>query len=462
MGFVKFFEPPTYRATAVLTLSTNRADAKVSPDEGAAPQQVRIDESMVNSEATWFRSEGVVREVMTSWRAEVEPSGDGVWDVLTAVAGFPFEFPGMVYRWLHGVPPPSSFDGRVASVQKRLNVSPVRASSVIELSFVDSNRDFAAKFLKGLIAYRMKRQVTFSQQDEARGFYEEQSRLLGDKVRAAEDAVQEFYEREGIVGGTGEKDAVRDRLADIRTSYAETQTELAEARVRADYLEKALRKLPRKTGSSGAGSGSVQDRVLELMLERSKLLATYAPTSVKITDLDHQIAEAKRLLSQERGLIDAAGSVNPTYSEIEQNLIETRAKALALEAKSAALAEQEHSHIERMRDLVKGQSSLERLEMTLAQAKEAYATYVGKEEAARFSSALDASQILNILVTQPVTVPETPERGRRLTYTLLGALAGFLLGGGLAYARDRLDPTVKSVEEIGRISGLPIIGEVSS
>jgi uncharacterized protein involved in exopolysaccharide biosynthesis len=461
MAVLKFAEPPMYKSTAVLALSANRQDAKVSPDDAGPGQAVRIDEMLVNSEATWLRSEGVLREVLRPWYPEASAPDEGAWGTVRNVVEFPFRVPNLLYRWFHGAPQPSAFDSRVASVQNRLTVSPVRASNVIELSFVDQNPATAGKLLKALIAYRMDRQVAFSQQDEARSFYQQQSRLLADRVRTAEEALQEFYEREGIVGGTEERDGVRDRLADIRTAFAETQTELAEARVRADYLEKAMQGVPRRTAGAGSG-GSMQDRVLELMLERSKLLSRYAPTSVKITDLDHQIAEAKRLLREEQGLINAASGVNPTYAELEQTLIETRAKVVALEAKSAALAEQEHSHLERMRDLVRGASTLERLEATLERAKEAHRSYIGKEEAARFSSALDASQILNILVTQAPTVPDSPQPGRRLAYTFLGALAGFLLGAGIAYARDRVDPSVKSVAEVGRLTGLPIIGEVSS
>lgn len=461
MAGIKFAEPPMYKATATLALSGNRQDAKVSPDEGAPVAPPRIDEIVVNSEAALLRSDGVLREVLKPFHAEVRARETGIWEAVRGVLGFPLRIPGMLYRWFHGAPEPSAFDGRVAAVQSRLIVSAVRASNVIELSFTDRDPEFARKLLDGVIAYRMGRQVTLSQQDEARTFYQKQSRLLADRVRAAEVALQEFYEQEGIVGGSEERDAVRDRLADIRTTFAETQTELAEARVRADYLGKAIRSVPRKTGS-GASGGSMQDRVLELMLERSKLLSRYAPTSVKISDLDHQIAEAKRLLREEQGMIAAAGEMNPTYSELEQDLIETRASVASLQAKADALTEQEHSHLERMRDLVRGASTLEQLEATLERAKEAHRTYIGKEESARFSSALDASQILNILVTQAPVAPDSPLPGRRLAYTLLGALLGFVFGGALAYLLDRIDPAVKSAAEVGRLTGLPIIGEVSS
>jgi uncharacterized protein involved in exopolysaccharide biosynthesis len=466
MGVGKFLEPPVYEARAALTLVSNRADVKMSPSEAAAMQNERVDETLVNSEAAWLRNETTLREVLEPWRVKIEAGiaehTPSAWDTIVGVVTFPFRLPGLAYRRLHGAPEPSWFDGWVGSVSARLEVSTARLSNVIDLGFTDGSPEFAANVLKALITYRMKRQAAFSQQDEAAKFYEEQSRLLAARVEEAERALQAFYQQEGIVGGTEERDAVRAQIADIRTQYASTQTELAEARSREAFLETAMRSLPKNVVTANPGS-SMEGRVLELMLERSKLLSRYAPTSVKIVDLDQQIAEAKRLLREERQLINTASSgTNPTWAELEQELIETRAKIASLDARMTALHEQEQANLDRMRALVEGTSSLERLETDLERAKEAHRTYVGKQEAARLSSALDDSQILNITVSQPVRVPQTPKPARKGVYVLLGMLAGLVLGGVIAFVRDLIDPTVKSAEEVGRLTGMTIIGEVTS
>jgi succinoglycan biosynthesis transport protein ExoP len=464
MGMDKFLEPPMYEAQSTLMLIANRADVKVSPDERSVTQVDRIDETLVNSEATWFRSEGVLRKVLEPWRAKVEGDrGTGLLSVVVDVVAFPFRLPGIVYRRLHGAPDPTIFDGWVDSVQKRLVVSPVRLSSVIEMSYTDPTPEFAAEVLNSLIAYRMNRQKNFSKQDEAVGFYDEQSRLLADRVRAAEEALQAFYENEGIVGGPEERKGLRDRLTEIHTMLGRARTESAEARVRVSFLQKALQQVPRRVEAPGNPGGSIQTRVLELMLERSKLLASYAPTSVKIVDLDHQIAEAKRMLREESKLIaENSAATNPTYSDLEKELIQTQAQLAALEARSAALAREEQGYVEQMRKSVRGSATLEQLEMDLERAKESHRTYAGKREAARFSSALDASQILNITVAVPPAVPTTPVQSRQGVSGILGALAGLVAGIGLAYVRDLIDPTVKSAAEVGRLTGMPVLGEVSS
>jgi len=466
MAIGKFLEPPVYEARAALTLMSNRADVKMSPNDAASMQNERVDETVVNSEAAWLRSETVLREVLEPWRLKIEAGmaeqTPSAWDTIVSVVTFPFRLPGLAYRRLHGAPEPSWFDGWVDAVGARLEVSTARLSNVIDLGFTDGSPEFATSVLKALIMYRMKRQAAFSQQDEAAKFYEEQSHLLATRVEEAERALQAFYQHEGIVGGTEERDAVRGQIADIRTQFASTQTELAEARSRVASLESAMRNVPKQVVTANPGS-SMEGRVLELMLERSKLLSRYAPTSVKIVDLDQQIAEAKRLLREERQLINtASAATNPTWAEFEQELIETRAKVASLEARSTALKQQEQANLDRMRALVEGTSTLERLETDLERAKEAHRTYVGKQEAARLSSALDDSQILNITLSQPVTVPETPKPARKSIYILMGLLAGLVLGTVIAFVRDLIDPTVKSAEEVGRLTGMTIIGEVTS
>jgi len=456
-----FLQPPNYEARMTLTLAANRADAKLSAQENAPAQADRIDDTIVNSEVAWLTSDGLVREVLEPWHEKVDAQdAPGVVGTVVGIVTLPLRLPSIAYRTLHGTPPPSAFDAWVDDVQGHLVVSPVRLSSVINLSYRDSDPEFAAEFLNSLIAHRMKRQTSVSVQGEAVTFYDEQSKLLADRVHAAEGALQAFYQKEGIVGGPEERKELRDRLAEVRTLRAKTDTELAEARVRVDVLSKSLATLPKEVKAKDEPGSSVRTRVLDLMVERSKLLATYAPTSVKIIDLDRQIAEATQLMRDQRRLVGDAPMPNPTYSDLEKELIQAKAQLASVEARGASLQEQEQHSLEQMQKLVNGTSKLEQLEIDLDKAKEAHRTYVGKRESARFSNALDASELLNITVAEPATVPQAPVDSRRGLYTILGGVIGFLLGVVLAYGRDLLDPRVKSVTEVSRLTGMPIIGEV--
>lgn len=160
-------------------------------------------------------------------------------------------------------------------------------------------------------------------------------------------------------------------------------------------------------------------------------------------------------------IAENSAAVNPTYSDLEKEMIQTQAQQVALEARTAALTDEENGYLEQMRKSVQGSATLEQLETDLERAKDAHRNYVAKKEEARFSSALDTSQILNMTVAVPATVPTMPIRTRQGMSALIGGLAGLVVGIALAYLRDLIDPTVKSAAEVGRLTGMPVLGEVS-
>src|SRR5262245_65341799 len=113
----------------------------------------------------------------------------------------------------------------------------------------------------------MKRQTSFSDQDEAVGFYDEQSRLLGDRMHKAEKALQSFYEQEGIIGGPDERKNQRDRLTEVRGSLAKTDTELAETKVRVEFLKRALPGVPREVRAKEDAGGTLRTQLVDLMVQ---------------------------------------------------------------------------------------------------------------------------------------------------------------------------------------------------
>jgi uncharacterized protein involved in exopolysaccharide biosynthesis len=95
-------------------------------------------------------------------------------------------------------------------------------------------------------------------------------------------------------------------------------------------------------------------------------------------------------------------------------------------------------------------------------AKQSLGTYLKKEEDARFSNALDESRIVNVTVVDRATVPGMPLQSKRAMTILLGSIVSLAAGIGLAFVRDRLDPSVKGGSEAQRISGLPLLAEIPS
>jgi polysaccharide biosynthesis transport protein len=61
-------------------------------------------------------------------------------------------------------------------------------------------------------------------------------------------------------------------------------------------------------------------------------------------------------------------------------------------------------------------------------------------------------------IVEPAPLPTRPISSSRMTTLLLGAAIGFTLAAGAAYLMEYLDNTVKTPEDIGKLTDLPLIG----
>src|SRR5262249_45350595 len=162
---------------------------------------------------------------------------------------------------------------------------------------------------------------------------------------------------------------------------------------------------------------------LDLEMQKSQLLATYLPTSVKVQDIDRQITEAKRLLKENKDtLADLTTAINPAHQTLEVDLAHTQAQMAAVSARAESLRSQITDYREKVAHLDEIASDQEHLEQQLAAAKQAYATYAKKEEEARFSSALDESSIVNIAVAERATVPSAPVKSKSVIIFVVGSI----------------------------------------
>lgn len=465
-----YLSPPLYQAFATVIVRTARARIAVSPDAQNTLSVERVDDQQVNSEVALMSSESLVREMLEPRRAEVErrPGSGGVGSSIGSLLRLPFELPGRIYRSIHGIPQPTAFDSWVREVSSGISVTPIPRSNLIQVSYVGSDPEQTAAFLNAFVARYLERNAKLGQQAEAQEFFQEQSRLLSDRVRDAEQSLAVFYANQGPDVAPEQRDGAHRRLSETEDALVKAETEFAERNAKVAFLSREIQNHPRRiTADSGGarpeGGALIKPRILELTLQRTELLSKYAPTSARIQDIDRQIAEAKRLLETEKQLIDDTTTVaNPTYQSVESRLAEAKTEQAASAARVESLRAQRAQQRARIAKLDELASTQDRLGLELNAAKESLGIYQKKGEAARFSSALDQSNILNVAVAEPAEVPTVPMSSKKALAPALGALFGLLLGALAALWRDWLDPTVKGRADAHRLTGLPVLGEVSA
>jgi uncharacterized protein involved in exopolysaccharide biosynthesis len=459
-----FLQVPAYKATAKLMVTSKRARITVSPDPRDGATVDRVTEKDLNSEVALLRSESLVREVLEALRNRIAPPAKpGVVQRLIKVVAFPLRLPGILYRTIHHVSPPTQMDNWVNMTMKHLSVSDLSGSNLIEVSYQGSDPAWAAELVNKLVKRHIERHAQLDQQSEALGFFESQRRLLSQRMQKAQQALSEFYDREGIEPGADQRTALGARLSGLKVDLAKAQADLAEGEARSDYLTRAMNGRsqtvdPQAAAAQGSPLQLIRSRVLELELQRTEALSKYAPTSTMIRDLDRQIVEARRLMTQEEKRSGAAA--DPTHQALALELAQTQAQLAAVKARSATLQSQVADSQAKLEHLDQVASQQDRLEQDVAAAKESLLTYSKKQEEARFSDALDESKIVNVTLVEPAVTPMEPLPSKRILILALGAIMSLMAGVGLAFARDRLDPVVKGAAEAHRLTNLPILANI--
>jgi uncharacterized protein involved in exopolysaccharide biosynthesis len=389
-------------------------------------------------------------------------------DQIRAVLVVPFRLPGMLYRQMHGVSAQGPFETWVHETARDIAVRPIRRSNLIEVSHETRDPEWAAELVNRLVGIHVERHTRLSQQSKAQTFFDAQRRLLSERSQDAETALQEFYRREGWDSIPERRTLLRGQLAELEAALARAEAKETEAAARVAFLTEEIREHPEmiRTESRLAQNQAVQfmkPRVLELEMKRNDLVARYAPTSIKVRDIEQQLTAAKRILEEEEQRIaETRESLNPAFKTLQVDLAQAEAELSGARARVGALRSQARdarSRIERLDEVASEQA---RLEQEVVAAKEAFVMYTRKTEEARVSSALDESNFVNIALAEPATVPIKPVKPRKLLMLTLGSIIGLLMGLAVALVRDRLDPSVRTAADASDTTGLPVLAELSA
>lgn len=459
-----FVESPIYDATAKLMVTSERARITVSPDPKSGPTVDRVTDQDLNSEVALLQSSALLREVLEPYRDQIDQEQPtSVVRNVGQLLRYPLEIPARLYGLAHNVTPLTPYERWVQSVAAHVTVTPIKGSNLLAVSFSGSRPEWCAAFINQLATHHVERHARLNQQSEALEFLEGQRQLLGKKLREAEGALADFYDREGMDAATEQRSVLRSRLAKLESTLAKSTTELAEAAARAEFLRHDIQLRSQNAAVEPQLAGAdplqlVRSRILELQLQRSDLLSKFAPASLRVQSVDKQIEEAQRLLATEEAKRGGRAG-NPTLA---LDLSRTDEQIAAVKARVQALTAQIAEYRGKLDHLDQVAPQLGRLEQEVATAKESFLTYGKKVEEARFSDALDQSRIVNVSIVEPAQIPPAPRPSKRPMTLFLGAIMSLCAGAGLAVLLDRLDPAVKSADEAERISELTILADIPS
>jgi capsular exopolysaccharide synthesis family protein len=327
----------------------------------------------------------------------------------------------------------------------RLNVSPVRNSRLVEVSFRSTNAKQAASVANGLAkAYiNQSLDVRYSATREASDWLAQQLEEQRKQVETAESALQQYRESHDAISFDSSQNIVTQKLADLNAAVTRAKTD----RLQKESMYRQLQEIQNQPDKLDTFPAILMNNFIQqqkgelasLERQRAQLSEKLAEKHPDMVRLQSAIDEAQRRLQ-----VEIAKVIQGVRTEYEAAQAQERAMVGALDAQKAEALGMNRKAIE--------YSVLQR---DVDSSKQIYQVLMQRAKETGVSGELKTSNIRVVDNAEVATKPVSPKTTLNL---LLGIFGGAFIGIGLAFFFEYLDHHVKTPEEIEMKLGLPSLG----
>jgi polysaccharide biosynthesis transport protein len=293
-----------------------------------------------------------------------------------------------------------------------------------------------------------------------------------DKVGKLQAQLQAFRQKYNIVDPKAQAEQIAERLTNIESQRVESLVRLNEIRSLYRKLQAQLGTAPEKAIAFSALSESPRyqkllDQLQEVEAQIADALATYKEDSPNVQALRDKQRNLSSLLSQEATRVvgkniqpsatprDESTSPSIIRSNLTQQLVESANQIEVLEVRIAGISQTQTAlqrQLQQMPALARQYTDIER---ELAAANSSLNRFLEVKEKLQVEAA--QKELPWQLLAAPV-VSGKPVSPNLPGNVLLGAIAGVLLGLGVASILERLDNVFHSLDELKERTKLPILG----
>jgi len=423
VAIASFKMTPIYEATVRLDIeadtlqiqSLNDLFRQVPADETFIGTQIQVLEGVSLAELT-IEQVGILKD--PTWVAAIQPSS------------------GVSSSKL-----PTSPDGILGPFGRSLHVVKVRDSHVVNVSFESADPNLCAKVANSLadnyIEYNFREKYDATRR--ASGWMEQQLDELKAKVEKSQQALVDYERQNAIVNISDKESVVEQRMADLSRDLTIAQT---------DRLQKeSVYELVRSNESQVAFVAQndllqhLEEKYADLKSQYVDALQQFGPKHPKAERLQSQVDEIQSLIERER-------------KRIVERIRNDYMAALGREGLLAAAVAKEKVEVGAVDQLLIQHNLLKRESETNQQL---YDNLLRRLKDATVSAGLRAT---NVHVFDPANPPKSPVRPQKLLNILIGLMVGPVLGLALAFVKEAVDTSIKSIDEAERLANAPALAVV--
>ena len=148
-------------------------------------------------------------------------------------------------------------------------------------------------------------------------------------------------------------------------------------------------------------------------------------------------------------------TLNPIHRALKERIIQLETTVISTEARISALAEGIREQEEKLKELPARELDLVRLERETRIAENIYLILMERREELQIQEAMQTS---DLVVIDPAIVNEVPVKPRKFFNMAIAVILAGMLAVFIIFLQEYLDTTVKEEKDIGRLTGLTVLG----
>ncbi|MBD3288954.1 hypothetical protein GF337_09140 [candidate division KSB1 bacterium] len=334
----------------------------------------------------------------------------------------------------------------------KLTVDRLPESNIIYVRYQSKEPNLCANAVNQIIqSYREYRAELFRDSKEYE-FFNRQLEIAEAQLTVLEKRQSEFQQRESLLSPEQQNQILLNKLSVYEQELTEVKTERIsrEARIKIihDQLKNDSTTIIPSTETSDSPSQKdyllrLKGDLLNLEIERNRLLQVYHPEFEEVLKIEKQIRDARRKIKEEVELI----------IKQEQTAVN------ALLAREVVLKTAIDEIYSKMRDRSQQVFQFSELSRGVEDNREVYSMLLKQREEARISLA-KMDNLIKIKVISPAVVPENPIKPKILLNIILSIILGTGLSLGIAFLAEYFDHTISSGEDVERYLDLPLLTSI--
>ncbi|GAB6137379.1 GumC family protein [Halanaerobaculum tunisiense] len=348
----------------------------------------------------------------------------------------------------------------------KISISPGTDSQLITITVNYSDPKQAKKIANTLVTkFKAKnRRMNSAELRGASQFITEQLQEVETKLTNVENKLRDYKEEAEVVLPTEQGKATLEKLNQLETAQAKAEVELEQSQVSLQEVEERLQKEEQEiiSGRTITENPLVQKykaKLADLEIELAGLQESYTSKHPQVIQVQTKIKEVKQKLESTVAEVVSSKTetMNPFYKELKQRLTSLHTRIIANQAQLETY-QQQISEIESELDSLPAKElKLARLKREQKISESVYTMLRKKKEEINIQKAMKTS---DVVVVDPAIAQDDPIKPKPKLNLAIATMLALFGGVGIIFVLEYLDTSVKSEEDITRLTDLPVLGTI--